>query len=52
MLKAVMVTLLLHHVSSTDNNSMQQFCPQGEESLCFYNKGLAAGETPKHTKEN
>ena len=40
MAKAVMATL--HHVSSTDNNLMHQYCPQGE-----YSRGNA-----KHTKDN
>ena len=35
-----------HHAISTDEKPDHDLCPKGKESLCFYQKALAAGEVP------
>ncbi|KAE8738831.1 hypothetical protein FOCC_FOCC015663 [Frankliniella occidentalis] len=48
MKKAVMATI--YHVSSTDSKPNHNFCPQGKNSWCFYNKAKAEKRQPKsHT---
>ena len=35
-----------HHAISTDEKPDHDLCPKGNESWCFYQKALAAGEVP------
>ena len=40
----------LFHVSSADEDPRHQFCPEGEDSWCFFNRAIALGEDPpSHT---
>ena len=48
--QAVNATLL--HVSSTDEDPKHHLCPDGEESWCFFKKGQAKVESPKHDKDS
>ncbi|GFS09141.1 hypothetical protein ElyMa_004775400 [Elysia marginata] len=50
MKKALWTTL--HHCCSTDDNPRHQFCPQGEDSLCFYENALACKEFPGDHKNH
>ena len=34
---------ILYHSSSTEDDPKHQYCPEGEDSWCFYQKALAAG---------
>ena len=38
---------ILYHSTSTEADPRHQFCPQGEESWCFYQKAVAKGECTK-----
>ena len=35
-----------YHLSSTDDNPEHNYCPEGEESWCFFQRALAKGEDP------
>ena len=41
-----------YHVSSTDAKPQHDRCPQGNDSLCFYQKALAEGKQPGDHKSN
>ena len=49
MKKRIMAGFL--HVTSTDENPQHQFCPQGDNTYCFYNKATGKGEVPQSHKE-
>ena len=39
------VMAILYHSQSTDDYPQHQFCPDGPESWCFYNRALSKGES-------
>lgn len=48
--KAIQATL--EHSSSTNECPNHSFCPSGEGSWCFYNKGVAQGKDLKDLDHN
>ncbi len=42
----------LYHFTSTDHKPQHEKCVKDRDSWCFYNKGLARGETPVSHEKN
>ena len=41
---------VFYHSCSTDENPRHHYCPGGKESWCHYNRALAEGRVPSHSK--
>ena len=41
---------VFYHSCSTDENPRHHYCPDGKDSSCDYNRALAEGRVPSHSK--